>query len=263
MRNFLIVLLSILWLILGWLYCKVYNRCCTDNKEVSVMPISVERSGPILFNWGNATPILGDGWSAMRDSLALLASDTTSLEINGWYCLDAAPDENENTGIARAAEVRKLFADIPDDRMILVSRGVQCDSSFRSSKFESVSFAKRIKTENIKEIDETTMIYFPFNSTRKLNNTEVEKYLDDVAERVKKSNEKVQLIGHTDAIGSEESNIVLGQQRCDIVKQYLIKQGVAESQIIATTKGESNPIAGNDTEADRAKNRRTELQIIK
>ena len=86
MRSFLIALLALLWLILGWLYYQDYNKCCGGKKEVSVVPAVVEKTGPILFNWGNGVPILGNGWPNMRDSLALFASDTTSLEIISYYC---------------------------------------------------------------------------------------------------------------------------------------------------------------------------------
>ena len=263
MRSFLIALLILLWLILGWLYYQDYNNCCTGKNEVAAAPVLTEKTGPILFNWGDKNPILGEGWPRMRDSLALFATDSTKLEITGLYCENSAPDETDSTGLARAAETKKLFTNVPPERIVIVSRAVPCDSTHRISKFESVSFAKRIHTENIKEVNEKTLIYFPFNSTKKLNNTEIESYLRDVADRVKKSGETIQLSGHTDAIGSVESNLTLGQQRADIVKNYLLSQGVSKDKIVSTSQGESSPVADNDSESGRAKNRRTELTIIR
>ena len=55
----------------------------------------------------------------------------------------------------------------------------------------------------------------------------------------------------------------LGQRRADIIKRYLIDQGVPANQITALSKGELDPVADNGTKAGMAKNRRTELQIIK
>ena len=97
----------------------------------------------------------------------------------------------------------------------------------------------------------------------KLNNSEIEAYLDQVAKRVKETGESVRLTGHTDSLGSSSSNITLGQRRANRIADYLIGQGVRRSQINSTSKGESEPVATNHTEVGRAKNRRTELQIIK
>lgn len=263
MRSLLIALLVLLWLILGWLYYKDYNKCCGTKSVVPAAAPVMEKTGPILFKWGDCMPVLGDGWPRMRDSLAALAVENTVFEISGWYCQNGSPSEADTMGMCRARQIRKLFPEIPDDRILLSSKGMDCDSSSRTGKFESAAFAIRKQTENIKETADGTDIYFPFNSTRKLNNAEVEGYLNDVAERVKKSGEKVVLTGHTDAIGSDESNIRLGQSRADIVRDYLLSKGVPAAQIQATSKGESDPIGDNNTEAGRAKNRRTHLQIIK
>ncbi len=263
MRSFLIALLALLWLVLGWLYFQDYNKCCTDKKEVSVATTVAEKTGPLLFTWGNSVPNLESGWPGTKDSLALFATDTTSLEIIGYYCNNATPEESENLGTARANETRKLFAEIPEERITLLSKGIDCDSSYKSGRFEAVTFNVRKRTENIKEIDDRTLIYFPPNSTEKLNSIEVESYLTDVANRVKKTGETVRLTGFTDAVGPAEENLALGKKRADIVKLFLINQGVTTEKVISTSKGEADPIDVNNTVAGRAKNRRTELQIIK
>ena len=263
MRSFLIALLALLWLILGWLYFQDYNKCCSGKKEVSVIPTIVEKTGPLLFTWGSATPILGDGWPGMKDSLSSFATDSTSLEIIGYYCNNSQPEESESLGTDRANETRKLFAEIPDEKLILLSKGINCDSFSKNGRFESVAFNIRMRTENIKEIDDRTLIYFPPNSTQKLNSSEVESYLIDVAERVKKSGETVRLTGHTDAIGPAEENLGLSKKRVDVVRLFLVSQGVPPEKVVSTSVGEAEPIDVNTTVAGRAKNRRTELQIIK
>ncbi|MBK8827801.1 MAG: OmpA family protein [Saprospiraceae bacterium] len=104
---------------------------------------------------------------------------------------------------------------------------------------------------------------FPIQFYTKLNNAEVESYLNDVAERVNKSGESISLTGHTDDVGSDVSNLSLGRKRAEIVKSYLLGQGVNASKIQIDSKGESVPVAENTSEDGRAKNRRTELKIIK
>ena len=262
MRILLIALLVLMWLILGWLFYKDYQKCCLPKDVVPEAALSGVKSGPILFNWGSSDPVLGDGWPRMRDSLAALATDTTALEITGYYCNNAIPEETEKLGLSRAADTRKLFPEIQDERIILLAKGRDCDSSNQSSLFESVEFNIRKRTEVIKEIDDRTLIYFPTNSTQKLNSTEVETYLNDVAARLMKTGESVVLTGHTDAIGDADKNKILGQRRADIVKKYLITKGVDATKISSDSKGEEQPIEDNSTEVGRSKNRRTELQII-
>ena len=80
---------------------------------------------------------------------------------------------------------------------------------------------------------------------------------------MKKSGEKITLTGNTDNIGNDEANVKLGQRRADVIKSFLISNGIIADKIIASSNGEKNPIASNENEVDRAKNRRTELQIIK
>ncbi|MFT3981072.1 MAG: OmpA family protein [Ferruginibacter sp.] len=86
------------------------------------------------------------------------------------------------------------------------------------------------------------------------------KSLNDVASLMK-SDESLMLDidGHTDDVGTAEKNQVLSENRAKAVKDYLIKQGVAESRLFATGYGEDKPVADNKTAAGRAKNRRTEM----
>lgn len=67
--------------------------------------------------------------------------------------------------------------------------------------------------------------------------------------------------GHTDSVGSEDFNQALSQRRADSVKAFLIGQGVAANRITAVGKGESSPVASNDTSQGRQLNRRVEIVI--
>lgn len=261
MRNFLIALLALLWLILGWLYHRDYKECCAIQNVT--IPIISDRTGPILFNWGSSAPILGEGWPSMRDSIARTVGENSKLEIVGHYCLDGNPAETEAVGMSRAQETRKLFSELAEDKLIFLSNGVSCDTSYKGLKFESVAFNTRVVTSSIIETEDKTEIYFPFNSSKKLDSKDVETYLDDVAKRVIASSEKVVLTGHTDNVGSNASNSTMGQTRADVIKAYLVSKGVRTEMITATSKGEESPKSDNNTEEGRAQNRRTDLQIIK
>jgi chemotaxis protein MotB len=58
------------------------------------------------------------------------------------------------------------------------------------------------------------------------------------------------------------SNLILSQRRADAVMQYLVSQGVKPDLLSAKGFGDANPIASNNTEAGRSKNRRVELSLV-
>ena len=64
-------------------------------------------------------------------------------------------------------------------------------------------------------------------------------------------------------IGQETANKNLSQQRAESVRNYLIKKGITQNRIAALGNGSSNPVASNDTEDGRKKNRRTEVHVVK
>jgi outer membrane protein OmpA-like peptidoglycan-associated protein len=132
----------------------------------------------------------------------------------------------------------------------------------KESAFEGVNIGSEKMAKKVEKIANKTVIRFPYNSVSKLDDKEVEEYLDQVAVRVIASGEKVLLTGHTDSYGDEASNRRLGRYRANVIKEYLVAKGVPVQQIQAFTKGESDPIASNRTAQGRAQNRRTELQII-
>jgi len=72
---------------------------------------------------------------------------------------------------------------------------------------------------------------------------------------------RLQLEGHTDAIGTEEYNLQLSQKRADEVRTYLVSQGVADSNVSAIGFGKESPVASNDTAAGRQQNRRVEMVV--
>ena len=72
---------------------------------------------------------------------------------------------------------------------------------------------------------------------------------------------KVEIQGHTDNIGRDEDNLRLSENRAKSVYEYVIAQGISANRLRYKGYGESNPIASNNTEEGRAKNRRTVFLI--
>jgi outer membrane protein OmpA-like peptidoglycan-associated protein len=72
----------------------------------------------------------------------------------------------------------------------------------------------------------------------------------------------IEVSGHTDNIGSAEDNLKLSTDRAKEVYNYLILKGVKSEKLRYAGYGKDKPIATNDTELGRQKNRRTEFEII-
>lgn len=88
------------------------------------------------------------------------------------------------------------------------------------------------------------------------------KSLNEVADILKADESlMIDIDGHTDEVGSNESNLVLSENRAAAVRDYLISKGIAENRMKSTGYGEEKPIADNKTAAGRAKNRRTEMTV--
>jgi outer membrane protein OmpA-like peptidoglycan-associated protein len=72
---------------------------------------------------------------------------------------------------------------------------------------------------------------------------------------------KVQVEGYTDSVGSDDYNQKLSENRAAAVKDFLVSQGVTESNITSQGFGKSNPVADNATASGRAQNRRVNMVV--
>ena len=87
--------------------------------------------------------------------------------------------------------------------------------------------------------------------------------LDKIAADLSKIKlEVIIAVGNTDSIGTDAYNMALGQRRAQSVKTYLVSKGVDGSRIYTESKGKSNPVASNATAEGRAKNRRTDIEVV-
>ena len=87
--------------------------------------------------------------------------------------------------------------------------------------------------------------------------------LDKIAADLKKIKlEVIIAVGNTDSVGTDAYNMALGQRRAQSVKTYLVSKGVDGSRIYTESKGKSNPVASNATAEGRAKNRRTDIEVV-
>jgi outer membrane protein OmpA-like peptidoglycan-associated protein len=72
---------------------------------------------------------------------------------------------------------------------------------------------------------------------------------------------KLDIEGHTDAIGSDDYNQTLSEKRAETVRGYLTSSGVSPEHVTAVGLGKANPVADNSTAAGRKLNRRVEMVV--
>jgi len=103
-------------------------------------------------------------------------------------------------------------------------------------------------------------IFFEFNSTTL--RPEAHALLDKVGAALA-SDElatfRFSVEGHTDSVGSDEFNEQLSRDRAEVVKAYLMAQGVPPERLQTVGHGETTPVASNETDDGRQRNRRVEL----
>ncbi len=104
-------------------------------------------------------------------------------------------------------------------------------------------------------------IFYKLNSAELSSESKVE--LDKIVAFMQLNEAvKIELSGHSDNTGNEQLNNALSQNRAKSVYDYVVKAGIDDTRLVYKGYGKSQPIAENDTEEGRAKNRRTEMKIL-
>jgi len=93
--------------------------------------------------------------------------------------------------------------------------------------------------------------------------TEFYPYLKNMARIVNSHSDlRIKIIGHTDSNGTDEYNVDLSARRAEVIKQYLISQGIRADRIIIEFRGETDPATTNETSEGKSKNRRVDFEFI-
>ena len=102
-----------------------------------------------------------------------------------------------------------------------------------------------------------TGVHFAFDSAELTSKGRA--ILDEQIPNLKANTNKIEVAGHTCSIGSEAYNDGLGEKRAQTVYKYLVANGIAAERLTVVSYGEKQPAFSNDTDANRAKNRRVDL----
>lgn len=272
LRQIIILILTALALFFGHRYFSAYcaEYCAVCNTEGVTVPTTAAASAaPLLFNWDNEQVNRGAGWDELKTSMLAGMTSDNVIEITGEYFENETNDtEHENLGIARATAVGEMLKEEnPDLNYIAKGEQVEEREGVRTNSFESLNYtwvASRDEEEMTIEISETNdaKILFPFNSTDRIESTEVSNYLTNVAERLSAdSSLKAYIVGYTDNIGEPGANRRLSERRAKKIRDILKRQGVSHGQIVPSGRGEADSIASNGTPEGRQENRRVEITI--
>ncbi len=204
------------------------------------------------------------------------------LTITGEYKQD---EKNyswfENLGKARAESIKKAILNsgvngLDGDQIATVGRmnnGLSFNGDKTNGNIRCV-FGKYTKADNKAALEKTYAdmgkrlkaqpknFYFDSGSSQIALDEEMRTYFRELKQYLNYyPNEKVNLTGHTDSDGDAGANKNLGQKRANLIKDYMVRNGIKVAQIKTNSRGEEAPIATNDTAEGKAKNRRVEISL--
>ncbi len=280
-KSLLILFLFLIW---GsgstyWYVCRVKGFCeqtqtqapTTDsNKPNSQKTVKKIKHSLIYFLRDHSEPVINDTlqWQAEVKSLSQLQSEGKKLHIEGpYYAGESNPTDFDNLGLARAEALKKLLSGSIADSLMVTQGKLLEPSAGETPDF--IEYDKNwtkwlVDNDFVKEQNQKTIIYFPYNSTKEIRNKAILSYMDGVVSKVKNHPElNILIVGHTDNAGNDASNKLLGLKRANRIKDLLVHKGVDAHRIITKSEGKNQPIADNLTLEGRQKNRRVEISYFK
>ena len=105
-------------------------------------------------------------------------------------------------------------------------------------------------------------VHFDFSSTEPKFDNKTDLAIRALCAAMKAdSRVKVLITGHTDNVGSAESNMNYGKKRAEALKQLMVKLGAPASSIATASRGQEEPVVDNDTDEHRHQNRRAVITL--
>lgn len=197
-------------------------------------------------NYITATNNKIDGNEAFNDTKGLLFSNgDTYMNLKfgvSWYFW-----RSKKSKICEPFSIKEVIREVPVEKLVIDT--VYVDKVVEKAITKRESFV----LENVR---------FKFDSDELTPLAKVT--LDNVANTLNKyPDQKIEILGHTDNIGTDEYNLDLSKRRAISVKNYLVSQGVEGNRLFTGGCGERKPVADNSTEVGRSINRRIEFSLYK
>lgn len=186
--------------------------------------------------------LCGKGHYSMRKVVEIVTED----EYEAWLA-------SQNSFYLSSAR----NSDIDPNKGMLLDFEIASRAEEFNTKVEAALSAEN-ETEKIVRLDYVTF------KTGSPELTEMSKYeLDNLINVLKEKPElRIEVSGHTDNTGDATENLQLSVDRANIVRDYILKEGIDGGRLVARGYGQTVPVADNATEDGRQENRRTEFKII-
>lgn len=261
-----------------WYYvCKVKNLCEDVPADVRLKTLQLTEGDTVLlegfdqfaFDSASVAPRLNENNQLFLDTLAayLQQYPDKNLTITSFYRVSESeiqPGFYENIGVARAAEIRKeLMKRGIEEQRVSLDHGLSEDEALQ----EPLLFELYVTPEEFAKVQFsfTNMTFsdanFAFDSDEFRPGEPFLLYADSVKIYLDRNEEeKLTIIGHTDNIGQEQYNYNLGMRRAKSAREYFRELGVV-ADIEVDSKGETVPVAANDSAEGRQKNRRVNFVL--
>lgn len=287
------ILLLVLWIggSTWWHVCKIKMLCYVPKTtlfevpEVTVPPLHVMDGADFMLTADGNIAFARSGDQASLTQVKkeldavvnyLRSNPDRRLILTGYYSANEINATSwENLGLARAENVKnyytqnglpgqyiytkgKLSGDLVFDRDSLWG-GI--DHLFMDAlAFTETRLAEEQKFEDIfKPLD----LYFNTGSATYIATPDNERFIEEAKLYLSQNpDKKILLTGHTDNVGSDESNMLLANERAESVKSRLLEFGISEEQIMVDAKGKSEPKASNNTPEGQAANRRVTIIVL-
>lgn len=145
----------------------------------------------------------------------------------------------------------------------VVVPSIKLDAPSIEVEIPSIELETIVLTEEEKEVVQQAFDHLEFETNLNVIQSVSFSSLDELADLLLANpNWKLKITGHTDNIGSPESNLELSRRRAEAVRDYLTARKIALGRFIVLWYGETQPIADNSSEAGRQRNRRVEMEIV-
>jgi outer membrane protein OmpA-like peptidoglycan-associated protein len=210
----------------------------------------------------------GDGVADSRDMCVLEAEDK-----DGYLDDDGCPEaDNDLDGVADASDKCPTEPEDPDgfddqdgcpdldnDKDTIADLEDQCPNEPGPAGGDRPGCPRQsLVVVTDKEIKITQQIHFEFD--KDIIRRESYPILDAVAEVLQKnSSMRIEVQGHTDNKGAPAYNLKLSDRRAASVRKYLVGKGISSDRLVSRGYGLTRPLVPNDSEQNRALNRRVQF----
>lgn len=250
-------------------------------------------SFPFKFSNGDYTYTSNDNYNFKNSSSSILMPLAVNMEtgimslktfladnigkvinITGYYKSDESNDSAyPNLGLARANAVKNHLVSKGVSSTQINTMGKLMDEIVAENDIFLGPIAYSLEGETENTADELKVLYekitanplvlyfdtaeasISLDAEQRQKVADISRYLDKI------EGATTNVVGHTDNTGIAATNMKLGLDRANFAKAYLMQNGISETKINTTSKGQTNPIESNATEEGRAKNRRTVVTL--